>query len=86
VDSVGALGGGQGPKNRLRSIVKVAAMIERHREEILAHWQWGVTHALMEGRNRLFSATKRKARSYRSTTHLRTMLYFVAGKLRFLQF
>ena len=33
-----------------------------------------------------FSATKRKARGYRSTTYLITMLYFVAGKLRFPQF
>jgi hypothetical protein len=30
--------------------------------------------------------TKRKARGYRSTTHLITMLYFVAGKLRLPQF
>jgi hypothetical protein len=30
----------------------------------------------------VFSATKRKARGYRSTTNLITMLYFVAGKLR----
>jgi transposase len=45
-----------------------------------------VTNAFMEGLNSVFSATKRKARGYRSTTHLITMLYFVAGKLRFPQF
>jgi hypothetical protein len=28
------------------------------------------------------NASKRKARGYRSTTHLITMLYFTAGKLR----
>ena len=32
--------------------------------------------------NRLFSATKRKARGYRTTKNLLAMLYFVAGKLR----
>jgi hypothetical protein len=32
--------------------------------------------------NSLFSATKRKARGYKSTRNLITMLYFVAGKLR----
>jgi transposase len=73
----------QQPKNLLRAMVKVAAMVENHLAGILAHWKWGVTNAFMEGLNSVFSATKRKARGYRSTTHLITMLYFVAGKLRF---
>ena len=34
------------------------------------------------GLNSVFRATKRQARGYRSTTHLITMLCFVAGKLR----
>jgi len=70
------------PKNLLRSMVKVAALVENHLTGILAHWKWGVTNAFMEGLNSVFSATKRKARGYRSTTHLITMLYFIAGKLR----
>ena len=37
--------------------------------------------AFMEGLNSVFSAVKRKARGYRSTEYLVTMLYFVAGKL-----
>ena len=76
----------QAPKNLLRSMVKVAEMIESHLAGILAHWKWGVTNAFMEGLNSVFSATKRKARGYRSTTHMITRLYFVAGKLRFPQF
>ena len=76
----------QQPKNLLRSMVKVADLVEKHLAGILAHWKWGVTNAFMEGLNSVFSATKRKARGYRSTTHLITMLYFVAGKLRFPQF
>jgi transposase len=67
------------------SMVKLAQMIEQHLAGILAHWKWGVTNAFMEGLNSVFSATKRKARGYRSTTHLITMLYFVSGKLRFPQ-
>ncbi len=70
------------PKNLLRSMVKVADLVEHHLAGILAHWKWGVTNAFLEGLNSVFSATKRKARGYRSTTHLITMLYFVAGKLR----
>ena len=70
----------------LASMVKLAQMIENHLAGILAHWKWGVTNAFMEGLNSVFSATKRKARGYRSTTHLIAMLYFTAGKLRLPQF
>lgn len=72
--------------NLLGSMVKLAQMVEDHLEGILAHWKWGITNAFMEGLNSVFSATKRKARGYRSTVHLITMLYFVAGKLRLPQF
>ena len=72
--------------NLLASMVKLAQMVKNHLAGILAHWKWGVTNAFMEGLNSVFSGTKRKARGYRSTTHLITMLYFVAGKLRLPQF
>ena len=71
--------------NLMASMVKLAQMVKDHLKGILAHWKWGVTNAFMEGLNSVFSATKRKARGYRSTTHLITMLYFTAGKLRFPQ-
>jgi transposase len=74
------------PQNLLRSMGKVADLVEKHLAGILAHWKWGLTNAFMEGLNSVFSATKRKARGYRSTTHFITMLYFVAGKLRLPQF
>lgn len=68
------------------SMRKLAQMVEKHMAGILAHWRSGVTNAFLEGLNSVFSATKRKARGYRSTTHLITMLYFVAAKLRLPQF
>ena len=68
------------------SMLSVAQMVESHLAGILAHWKWGLTNAFMEGLNSVFSATKRKARGYRSSLHLITMLYFVAGKLRLPQF
>jgi transposase len=68
------------------SMVKLAQMVENHLAGILGHWRSGLTNAFMEGLNSVFSATKRKARGYRSTPHLITMLYFVAGKLRLPQF
>ena len=60
---------------------RAARMIEGHLEGILAHWTRGLTTALMEGLNSLFSAVKRKARGYRSVEYMTTVLYFVAGKL-----
>ncbi len=66
----------------LEPMVRVARMVERHLQGILGHWQEGLTTAFLEGLNSLFSATKRKARGYRTTKNLLAMLYFVAGKLR----
>jgi transposase len=66
----------------LQPMVKVAEMVERHLKGILGHWKAGLTTAYLEGLNSLFSATKRKARGYRTTKNLLAMLYFVAGKLR----
>jgi transposase len=68
--------------NLLASMVKVARMVQEHLKGILAHWKWGLTNAFLEGLTSVFSATKRKARGYRSTTYFITMLYFIAGKLR----
>jgi transposase len=65
----------------LEPMVRVAAMIEKHLEGILGHWKEGLTTAFLEGLNSLFSGTKRKARGYKSIEYLKTMLYFVAGKL-----
>jgi transposase len=65
----------------LEPMGKVAAMVERHLEGILGHWKEGLTTAFLEGLNSLFSATKRKARGYRSSEYQIAMLYFVAGKL-----
>jgi transposase len=65
-----------------RPMLKMADMIKDHLAGILAHWKWGLTNAFMEGLNSVFSAVKRKARGFRSTVYLTTVLYLVAGKLR----
>jgi transposase len=74
------------PKNVLAAMVKVADMILHHLKGILAHWKWSLTNAFMEGLNSVFQATKRKARGFRSSEYLITMLYLIAGKLRLPQF
>ena len=65
----------------LEPMRKAAERVERHLEGLLGHWKEGLTTAFLEGLNSVFSATKRKARGYRSTEYQIAMLYFVAGKL-----
>lgn len=65
----------------LEPMRKAADMVKRHLKGILGHWKQGLTTAFLEGLNSLFSATKRKARGYRSPVYQIAMLYFVAGKL-----
>ena len=69
------------PSGLLEPMRKAARMVERHLEGILGHWKEGLTTAYLEGLNSFFSATKRKARGFRSSIHQIAMLYFVAGKL-----
>lgn len=65
-----------------RSMLKCSQMIERHLAGILAHWKRRTTNAFMEALMSVFSATKRRARGYRSVDNLITVLYFLSAKLR----
>lgn len=69
-------------KVTMASMIKAAETIENHFEGVAAHCTCGLTNAFMEGLNSVFQATKRKARGYRNSIYLITMLYFTAGKLR----
>lgn len=65
-----------------RAMLKAVQMIEKHLEGILAHRRRRTTNAFMEGFMSVFSAAKRKARGYRSTDNLITMIYFLSANLR----
>jgi transposase len=65
----------------LTDMVRCATTFEREIEGILAHWQGHITNAFMEGLNSVFSAVVRKARGFRSTDNLITMLYFHSARL-----
>lgn len=64
-----------------RKMKTVSETIMKHLDGVLAHFKDRVTHAFMEGLNSVFSAVKRKARGFRNTNNLISVLYFVAGKL-----
>ena len=63
------------------AMAKTARLIERQLEGVMAHWLHRTTNGFLEGLNSVFSAVKRKARGFRSTKDLITMLYFTAGRL-----
>jgi transposase len=62
-------------------LAKAVRTIEPNLEGILAHWEEELSATVLQGLNSVFSAVKRKARGFRNTQHMITMLYFVAGKL-----
>ena len=70
------------PRIIFQPMLSVSGMVFRHLAGILAHWNHRITNAYMEALNSVFSATKRKARGYRTTQYLLTILYLVAGKLK----
>lgn len=65
----------------LAPMARLADMVERHLDGIVAYWNRRTTNAYMEALSSVFSAVKRKARGYRTSFYLINMLYFVAGKL-----
>lgn len=66
----------------LRPMRNVGDTLLRHLDGILGYWKSEyLTNAFMEGLMSVFSATKRKARGYRSEKNLKTMLYFTASQL-----
>jgi transposase len=72
---------GKHPQALFAEMVRTAHMILGHLNGVLAHWIRRTTNAYMEGLNSVFSAVKRRARGFRSTVNLVTMLYFTAGNL-----
>jgi len=66
----------------LEPMRKAAEMVERHLEGIFGPLEAGADHCGSLKDLTVVSATKRKARGYRSTEYQIAMLYFVAGKLQ----
>jgi transposase len=67
--------------SRLQPMIEAARTIKRHWDGVLAWFESGITNGVLEGINSLIQAAKAKARGYRSTRNLITMVYLIAGKL-----
>jgi transposase len=58
-------------------------MVLNHLDGILAYWKEKITNAFMEGLNSVFSATKRRARGFRTSVHLIAILFWSPPSLKF---
>ena len=69
--------------SRIDAMKEFALTVKRHWDGILRFHETNMTAGFLEGINSLVQAAKRKARGYRTTENLITMIYLIAGKLDF---
>ncbi len=69
--------------SRLEPIKKAAYTIKRHWNGVLRWFHSNINNGILEGINSLIQAAKAKARGYRTTRNLITMVYLIGGKLNF---
>jgi transposase len=67
--------------SRLAPMVKAAKTIKRNWAGVVRWFHSRITNGLLEAVNGLIQSAKRRARGYRSTSYLVTMVYMIAGKL-----
>jgi len=69
--------------SRLEPIKQAAYTIKRHWDGVLRWFTSKVSNGILEGLNSLIQAAKARARGYRTTEYLTTMIYLLLGKLEF---
>lgn len=69
--------------SRIAPMVKAAKTIKKHWAGVLRWFTSRISNGAMEAINGLIQSAKRKARGFRSTNYLITMIYLIAGKLDF---
>ena len=69
--------------SRLEPIKEAAYTIKRHWDGVLQWFHSGVNNGILEGINSVIQAAKARARGYRTTRNIVTIIYLIAGKLNF---
>jgi len=69
--------------SRLEPIRKAAYTIKAHWDGVLRWFTSKISTGVLEGINSLAQAAKARARGYRTTRNFITMIYLIAGKLKF---
>jgi transposase len=62
-------------------MIEAARTVKRHWDGVLQWFDSRISNGILEGLNSLVQAAKAKARGYRSTRNLVTIIYLIAGKL-----
>jgi transposase len=68
---------------RIPEMVRVGRTIRQNFEGVVRWFTSGFTNGLLEAINSLVQSAKSRARGYRTTTNLATIIYLIAGKLDF---
>ncbi len=69
--------------SRLEPMKKAAYTIKNHWDGVLRWFTSRINNGILEGINSLIQAAKARARGYRTERTLITMIYLIAGKLKF---
>jgi transposase len=69
--------------SRIPQMVKAARTIKKHWDGVLRWFTSRISNGVVEAVNGLIQSAKRKARGFRSTDYLITMIYLTVGKLDF---
>lgn len=69
--------------SRVPAMIKAAKTIKKHWAGVLWWFTSRISNGLLEAINGLIQSAKRKARGFRSTAYLITMVYLIAGTLDF---
>jgi transposase len=69
--------------SRIEAIVKAAKTIKAHWAGVLRWFISHISNGVLEAMNSLIQSAKAKARGFRNTDYLITMVYLIAGKLDF---
>ena len=69
--------------SRIKPMIKAAKTIKRHWKGVLRWFTSRINNGVVEAINGLIQSAKRKARGFRNTNYLITMVYLTAGKLDF---
>ena len=69
--------------SRIAPMIKAAKTLKKHWAGVLRWFTSRISNGLLEAINSLIQSAKAKARGFRSTRYLITMVYLIAGKLDF---
>ena len=69
--------------SRIPHIIEAAKTIKRHWNGVINWIDYQISNGILEGFNSIFQAAKAKARGYKKTDTIKTIIYILTGKLDF---